>query len=414
MVLFLKQRLLLLDREGRTLEADEESSQHLWVESPSESAPASAAGWLALSPVLPPQLRAPKRTRGWGRFCFGGTLRKDGGVPPFGGRSRNPGATENQRRNKPRARAPASKRPQDHASPGPPSRRAAGPWGSGAPHHRASPEERRVPADSQAVPWSLPPLGLHPRRSSRSGSLTMHQSPHVLVSSPQVCAGLGGAAGRRRGGRGARGARAVGAGTRGAATWAGGRGRGGSRPAVVSARHPAPSGRPQPRTRHARCAPPAQPSALRPVRRPSDCAPATVASCSLTAAGQWARRAEPVRQWARPSAPAGREVPGEAGQGGLPGPFPQSPERSRSLRPPAVSAEAMAALSVLLPGGRNSKNGRPREAPDGQGLERRGPECCGSTWDPQSSFSLSALRSSRPFLHLLSSRPQILRPFPHF
>ena len=60
------------------------------------------------------------------------------------------------------------------------------------------------------------------------------------------------------------------------------------------------------------------------------------------------------RQWARLSAPAGREVPGEAGRGGLPGPFPQSPERSRSLRPSAESAEAMAALSVLLPRGRNT------------------------------------------------------------
>lgn len=131
MVLFLKQRLLLLDRDRRTLEAAEECSQHLWVESPSESAPSSAAGWLALSPVLPPQLRAPKRTRGRGCFRFGGTLRKDGGVPPSGGRSRNPGATENQRRNKPRARPPA----RLQASPGPParvSRRAAGPWGSGA------------------------------------------------------------------------------------------------------------------------------------------------------------------------------------------------------------------------------------------------------------------------------------------
>lgn len=126
------------------------------------------------------------------------------------------------------------------------------------------------------------------------------------------------------GGRGARGAGTVGAGTRGAAARAGGRGRGSSRPAVASAQQPAPSDRPQPRTRHAHRAPPA-PAARRPrcpgppaARRPppSDCAPATVASCSSRRPANGCVARSPACQWARPSARgAGGPGPGGAGPG---------------------------------------------------------------------------------------------------
>ncbi|KAJ8788042.1 hypothetical protein J1605_022603 [Eschrichtius robustus] len=168
--------------------------------------------------------------------------------PPSGGRYRNPELLNTEQRNKPRTRPPPGvpRSPQDPPPESlPKGCPALGLWGPGEPHHGASPEERRPGrlgsgalelGPSVRRPGSrVPPRGLHPRRSSRSGSPTVHQSPHVLVSSPQVCAGLG-AAGGRRGRRRARGAGAVGAGTRGAATRAGGRGRGGSRPAVVSAR----------------------------------------------------------------------------------------------------------------------------------------------------------------------------------
>lgn len=171
---------------------------------------------------------------------------------------------------------------------------------------------------------------IHPRRPSHLGSPTVHQSPHVLVTSPQVRAELG-AAGGRRGGRGARGTGAVGAGTRGAAARAGGRGRRGSRPAVAPARQPAPSGRPQPRTRHARRAARAAlgPSASPP---PSDCAPATVAACSSRrpANGRGAR--SPAGQWARPSA-WGAGGPG-AGRDGFPSPLPRLLEAEEDSAPP--------------------------------------------------------------------------------
>lgn len=150
------------------------------------------------------------------------------------------------------------------------------------------------------------------RRPSHSGSPTVHQSPHILVTSPQVRAELR-ASGGQRGGRRAWSARAVGAGARRAAARAGWRGRGGTQPVVASARQPAPSDRPQPRTHHARSSPPVQPSARPP---PSDCAPATVAACSSVrpANGHGARR--PVGQWARLSA-QGAGGPGtERGRGG--------------------------------------------------------------------------------------------------
>ena len=241
-------------------------------------------------PLRPPNRRDPEeRRRG----------------PPSGGRYRNPELLNTERRNKPRTRPP----------PGVP----RSPTTALPPRSGARDDSGAVPCNSVRRPGSrVPPRGLHPRRSSRSGSPTVHQSPHVLVSSPQVCAGLG-AAGGRRGRRRARGAGAVGAGTRGAATRAGGRGRGGSRPAVVSARQVAPSGCPQPHTRHARCAPPALPSALRPVRRPPTPRPPP-----------WPRaphggRPMGAARGARPPmgaslCPGGREVPDGAGQAPRPPP----------------------------------------------------------------------------------------------
>lgn len=197
----------------------------------------------------------------------------------------------------------------------------------------------------------VPSLGLHPRSSSRFGSLTVHQSSHVLVSSPQVRTRFGSARGRR-GGRGARDARAVDAGTRGAAARAGGRGRGGSRPAVVSARQVAPSSRPQARTRHARCAPPAQPSALRPVHRRLTARPPRWPRASHSS-GPMGAAPRARRPMGAPLGPGGGRS--WAGRGGLPRPLPQSPaRRRRTQRPPpppaSVSTTAMAASSAL-PGG---------------------------------------------------------------
>lgn len=370
-----------------------------------------------MSPVLPPQLRAPKRTRGWGRFRFGGTLRKDGGVPPFGGRSRKPGATENQRRNKPRARAPASKRPQDHASPGPPSRRAAGPWGSGAqaspttalpPRSGVSrPTRKRCPGACRRSGYTpdAPPARAHlPCTSLR---MSWYRAHRCALGSAAPPAGAG--AGAERGAPG---------------QWA--PGPGGPQPGQEgedeAARGPPWSRRGIQRRAAALSPAPAMPAA----RRPRSPLPSGQSAAPPTARPpRWPRA--PSR---RPANGRGARSPSANGRAPRPGRGGRSRARrgGAGCRAPSPSLprgpEVCAPLRYLLRPWRLflsssrevgiPKNGRPREAPDGQGLERRGPECCGSSWDPQSSFSLSALRSSRPFLHLLSSRPQILRPFPHF
>lgn len=221
----------------------------------------------------------------------------------------------------------------------------------------------------------VPSLGLHPRSSSRFGSLTVHQSSHVLVSSPQVRTRFGSARGRR-GGRGARDARAVDAGTRGAAARAGGRGRGGSRPAVVSARQVAPSSRPQARTRHARCAPPAQPSALRPVHRRLTARPPRWPRASHSS-GPMGAAPRARRPMGAPLGPGGGRS--WAGRGGLPRPLPQSPaRRRRTQRPPPAPRFGI----YYSDGSFFCSPGRPRESPDDLGSERRMPESGESTLVP--------------------------------
>lgn len=286
----------------------------------------------------------------------------------------------------PRARA------RLQASPGPRVPRTTLPkgsraWGlrrSGEPHHRASPEERRVPADSRgalelaaarATPPTLLPLGL---------TYHMHQSPHVLVSSPQVCAKLRrlpAGAGRARGG--APGQWAPGPGGRNlgrrartrrlaASPWSR---RGIQRRAAALS--PAPA---MPAARRS-----AQPSALRPVRRPPTARPPRPL-CSLTAAGQWARGAEPVRANGRALGPGGAEVLGEAGRGGLPGPFPSLPRGPEVCAPLYLLRPWRLFLSSSREAGIDERAVPAR--PGRPGLERRGAECCGSSWDPLSSFSL--------------------------
>lgn len=294
-------------------------------------------------PSTPAPTKGPEENKGLGAFPLRPPNRRDPEErrrgPPSGGRYRNPELLNTERRNKPRTRPPPGvpRSPQDPPPESlPKSCPALGLWGPGEPHHGAPPEERRPGrlgsgtlelGPSVRRPGSrVPPRGLHARRSSRSGSPTVHQSPHVLVSSPQVCAGLGAAGGRR-----ARGAGAVGAGTRRAATRTGGRGRGGSRPAVVSARQAAPSGRPQPHTRHARCAPPALPSALRPVRRPPTARPPPWPRAPHSGRPMGAARGARLPMGASLCPGGGRS---RTGRGGLPDPLPQSPERPRrTLRP---------------------------------------------------------------------------------
>lgn len=309
------------------------------------------------------------------------------GAPHSGGRFGIPELLQTEPGNKPPVGPPASGRrggprgPRDDPlEPPPKSCQAFGLRDPGERHQRAFPKERRPGRPVCPSPGRAPAAArIHPRRPSRCGSPTVHQSPHVLVTSPQVRADFGAARGRR-GGRGARGARAVGAGTRGAAARAGGCGRGGSRPAVAPARQPAPSGRPQPRTRHARRALPAQPSARRPVRRPPTARPPRWPRAPHGGRPMGAARGAPPANGRAPR-PGGAGGPG-TGRGGAdsraPSPVSARPRTQRSAPPfgrhGGDGRFLDPAPSVPLPGGRRAKNSRLLEAMDGRRAGRGRPE----------------------------------------
>lgn len=326
-----------------------------------------------------------------------------GALPPRPPGGRNPELLQTEPGNKAPARCLwASGRPQrprdEPMEPFPKSRPASGapasPTGALSPKNGTPTARGGAPALGPSVchPGArLQPRGTPPQRlPPHSGSPTVHQSSHILVTSPQVSAELG-AAGGCRGGRRARSAGAVGAGTRGAAAGAGGRGRGGSRPAVAWARQPAPSGRPQPRTRHARSSPSAEPSARRPVRRPPTERPprwprAPHQGWPMGAArGAWPANGRAL--W-----PGGREVPGRGGSDS-PAPSPESSARLCTLRPPSVATAALAAPSVPL-----REVGGPRNAAVPARLRTAGARR--AHFDLRSSFSPSAPGSFRPSLYL--------------
>lgn len=129
---------------------------------------------------------------------------------------------------------------------------------------------------------------------------------------------------------------------------------------MASAQQPAPSCRPQSRTRHAPCALPRPPSAGPLARLPAALRlPARHRGrVLLKAAGQWGRRAEPIRPMDAPLGPRGGRSPGRGGAGSDPrllvpawirgsappfghldgdgGTFPRLSRKSQSLRAPGL------------------------------------------------------------------------------
>lgn len=119
---------------------------------------------------------------------------------------------------------------------------------------------------------------------------------------------------------------------------------------MASAQQPAPSCRPQSRTRHAPARCPGRPPPVRwpACPLPSDCPPATVAACSSRRPANGGGARSPSGQWTHHSA-QGAGGPGDgAGRASTLPPCPQL--GSGSLRPPLVISVAMAAPFLPLSG----------------------------------------------------------------
>lgn len=202
----------------------------------------------------------------------------------------------------------------------------------------------------------------------------------VLVSSPQVCAGPGGAAGRRR-------ARSAGRRAVGAGTWGPQPGQEGEDEAAFAARPcglgAASSAERPPPAPHPPCplrAASRSPLPLRPVRRPPTARPGH-GGLVLPHGGRPMGGARSPSANGRALGPGGAGGPGRGGAGRVAGLLPSLPRGPEVCAPCGICRGHGGSFcpppEVGIP-----KNGRPREAPDGQGLKGEGQSAAGLAGTP--------------------------------